>query len=453
MNGLESGEKLDDNSVKLLTAKQLVGYSEKRREDTFKFLVDVDYSFAKKIKKALADVGYKGLFTGTNNWYGYGNLWANYLLGNYVEMHGYFDPPKSIKFPVKAVALTNKSYLSSKLTGDESDKSFMSEYAFPLSRTFMAALTDRPMVVSEWNHGTWSDFAYEGILMMTTYSSLQGYPVLDAHTYFNHPNPDPAENVSRTGLTVSNNPVFMALSPSSSLSFINGYISESQYTDAITIANNEAGLADYALTTGTTKSYKEPLSMGFVHKLRTKLISDDHNPVWVPPANDIYMSDTGEIKFDQSGDESGTISVDAEKYKAFFGSPSMFVSKSGNFSVETADHGAVTVVPLDGKEIIESKKILVTVVQSFKNTDENINDTPLGRIIMDTGKSPALLKKVNAEVFIGNQNHVVKVSYINDSGLVILMNDDYDTVVDGTHPGIRLKTGTRNSPWYIVELD
>ena len=399
--GLRKGELLN-GYISIVRYGENNRYSSARLHETIEFLINIDIEFSTRIKMVLDKLGYKGLYTGTNNWYGFGALFANYKVGNYIETHGYFDHPKKAKNQFNVESIGNHSYISAPSKTKNSKFSLKKDRAFPLYRAFVSALNDRPLILSEWNHAGWSDYSYEGPIMLMAYGSFQGYPVLDAHTYFTHPDPEPKSVAPYNSLAIGANPVFMALSPSLSLAFIRGYISEPDVMREIYIADRFGDYLDLVLRKGSEAKFEGGLANsydGFIEKLRVNLIGKKKIAAKVYKQDIVrYEAVTKEIVWDFSDFEKARLVVDTPQFKSVAGKLGKDGVAGDGFQVWLDEHGAITMVSLDGLPIKESKSILVTTVQSFRNTGMIVSEKLGRRYIVNAGKPPTLMRNITGKL-------------------------------------------------------
>lgn len=435
----------------VLGAGELKSVSPGRKRDTLEFLIEIDGYAAKRIKDALHGLGYRGLFSVTNNWYGYGALEANAQLGNYVDLHGYYDHPKRLKRPVRVETVAGRSLISGEIPLDSID----GEHSYPLSKAFRSASPSQPALFSEWGVGGWGDYGYEGPLLQVAYAAFQGYPLLDAHTYFNHPDPDPKDTLSRHALTVSGNGVLISLSPSLSLAFRRGDITTPEHAEVYSCAGSREEFLDKILEYGLQRTGERCgfyVNEGYVNKLRTELYRS--TPEGSTPltgrnysGDEMLVSSTGQIKWWRgNGEGDGYFIVDAPRFMAVATSKDRSAVKASGTAFEFESHGAITMVSLDGKALRASESILITTVQSFRNHGMRRYDTN-GRVhVVDSGQTPMMLKTADVRVRF-------RPSYSPDEMALCAVLPDgelrYLGAVAATGAGeIDIIVGTEETPWY-----
>ncbi len=90
---LLSNENLESGNVTFPKPDELTDVSRAKFDDVIHFLYEIDSNYANLIKAELDSMGFTGLFSVTNNWYGLESLKVNADIGDIIDMHGYFDHP------------------------------------------------------------------------------------------------------------------------------------------------------------------------------------------------------------------------------------------------------------------------------------------------------------------------------------------------------------------------
>lgn len=446
--GLLPIESLEDSDVSIVTQRMSRLYSKQRVVDTMQFLYDVDAGFSKRIKAVLEKLKYKGLFTSTNNWNGYGSLVVAKDVGNFIASHGYIDPPRTSKNDKKITIIKNESYLTDPLSNSAKRDSN------PLFSSFVTALEDKPFILSEWNHTIWSDYSYEGLALVTLYSAFQGYSGLNAFNYFDYPNPDPKSEHLLGSYSLGGNPVFLSLSPSLSLAFQKNYIKSPDKAHVITYAKDMDDYLKFVAEQGISRTNgigSYPLDVGFSYKIRKRLIGDK-SPVKlkINRNKDIHISSTGQIVWDHSDKNKSTLMVSADKFQLLVG---YLKQKLTSVKSDIVDRGVVSVISLDDIDLIDSNMVLLTVVGSQKNTGmEKQLVIGEGYSLTKTGTSPVLLKRILGTVsFITKNSKTPSIKAIMADGLSV----DVPYIVNkiGDESSIVVNIGNINTPWYVIKFE
>lgn len=445
----------------LVKPDDLAEAGQKRSRDLVRFLYQLDKDYAVRMHKALMDAGYKGLFTVTNDWYGYASLLLNAEAGDFIDMHGYFDPLLRVKAkgggrPTEMVR--NVSYLASPYYAKNGDVKALEANFY---RFFAGAVENKPLLISEWNHSAWSQYAYEGPIMLTAYSALQGWSGMVIHTYLSN-DLGFKSSYSSNSLAVSGNPVLMSLSPTLALASTKGYIKESESLVPVTIATNKEELWDAVL-----RDKLDPLrrkngvsyNSGFIHKIRVRLlgVEEDVDRKREETAGSVWRSDTGEITWYHSKPEEALLTVDTPKFQAALGRLDNVEARLSNIEISLKEHGAVTAIALDDQPLSESTSILLTAVSSFKNSNavkESVRKFRRWRNlthIIRPGEAPTLMKRVVGSVVFKSRNKNMPQVYgvAVDGGLqpVQLVKSGDGQNDNGS---VKFGLGTVDTPWYWI---
>lgn len=454
--GLLASENILDKNVALLPATDLMRCNDGRIRDTVKFLAWVDASFSESIKTVLQTAGYKGLFTFTNDWNGYGALYANHKTGDFIDMHGYFDHPKQTSDEVPLESVAQRSFLQ---LFEDIDKKFPRDYYNAFRSIFVSLLEDRPMILSEWNHVAWSKYSYEGPLMLQAYAAFQGIPVVDGHTYFTHPDPAPRMEYVGNSFAIGANPLWMALYPSLSLAYVKGYIQEPENALCWSEASSED---EYWLKTASVGLDKininsmVPVTAGFRYKLRKQLYGDSLcKPGDMKPHNmkQRNFTQTNEIGWQTLKGKGVAFTVNTNKYQAVAGTMKGESIQLKNLTVTIGDHGAVTAVALDDLALQSSRRILVTSVSEFDNTGSRRTSQDGRDVIRGAGHGPTRLRSVQGSVTLRTKNSGQLFVY------AIWPGSKFESVAEvqikrvGDYTEVTIPLNIRKTPWYVVSFD
>ena len=450
-------ESLTEGNVRLIRPLEYRVTSKKRIEDTMAFLVWVDSSYAQEIRRALRKVGYTGLFTQTNNWNGYGNLYANATTGDYVDLHVYFGHAiyggsMGARFEVR-----KDSFLDRVPANPQDRKWLPRDYENLLSVALMGLVKDRPLLITEWNQAGFSDYAYEGPLLLTGYSAFQGVGLLDAHTYFSHPNPDPRQEFASDFFAVGMNPVWRSIYPTLALAFIRGDIREG--SDRLHWVESET-LAEYLGKTAQTgfdlRHIQEqiPLDVGLVCRTRKQLVGS--LPVGSAelsaslercgPTADGYVSSTGELRWQKPDGNNARFIVNTPRFQAIAGRTGGQAVATSDLQVALDNHGFVSAIALDDKPIAESNRILITAVSGSSNTGQRSRIVDRTRVVFDVGRAPPRLERVHG-LFVLRLKGTGKANVyaLGPKGEMVRV------LVTDVHTGrLSIKLGTDDTPWYLV---
>lgn len=439
------------NGKTLPSAFALRFASEAERRRIADFLFQNDLYVASRIKAGLREAGYQGLFTFNNNWAGYPGLLVNHAVGDYVEMHSYFDHPRRVGTTDTVRA---RSLIAALYPAELEPSRMAADFGNPFNRLFPNVLADRPLIVTEWNHSAWSERPYEGPLLMAAYSAFQGIQLLDSFTFFIHPNPDPRLEVPAEVFTVGSNPVWMALYPSLSLAFVKGYLSEAVDECRWVEAPSQAAFFERATSIGLRNAHMNPaipLDAGYWYKLRKTLVAPGAGaPCSLSRrGSERVRTRTGEIVWSRKLKERANLELISQHFVAVAGDPRAAPFELGPVRISLKDQGAVTVIALDGQPLLVSQKILVTAVSGFENTGWDRRKGQGNYTLSRPGGAPVYLKAPQGKVIISRDGKAeAKIRAVTFDGLVEVEQPAGGAA--GKEGSSVLELGRQHSPWYLI---
>lgn len=439
---LLANQNLDKGTITLNKYKEFKGLTASNKADIIEFLSSLDTKYGREILDVLNDVGFQGSVAFTNDWYGYGSLLVNSRLGDFLDLHAYFDPMMFSKVSGERREMVRDiSYIDILSEPEPFDSTDLNKN---IKIFFSSSVQGYPVLVTEWNHSLLSRHLYEGPVLMVLLGAFHGYSGMVAHTYFSPRKNGFKKSYSNNSLLVQGNPVFMALSPAISYIYRERLIQE--FDEVYKTALNR-NVYEFAADDGLyfkDNKHREIFKNAFNRKIKIKLGENDNKPDEVSgglsPALNISR---GTLFY-----ENDYVWVLAGKLS---GSKNNVVTYSGDG--KEGDRGAIFVISLDGKKIPDSENVFITTVSHFVNTQQKMKY--IGKFrqwdnvssVLDYGESPTLLKKMNGKLkfkMSGSQG-AYKLSRITNNGKVeglnILQQVDGYVVVD---------LSNTNSPWLWI---
>ncbi len=344
-------------ALNLWKPKWLLSLPEKKI--IYTYLTELDSALIISVRGKLKDLGYRGLITATNNWYGYGALHNVVEHGDYVEMHGYFDHPVSWKGDQSR--FSGKSFLKDQIGKEWLTRLGMKDWSFPLSKSIRSALINKPLIIGEWNHAAWSPYAYEGPFLIYSFSSMQGYSGVVSHTWFPYPASKNGADVQADAFAVSENPILLRLNPVFSAGWFNECLLESNNEKILPLGDSVNGYIEKVFDVGLGSDLNIPVEQGFESRVRVEkpkfktmsggglkegiIENSEPGSVMVNPRNGI-------LRFEGSC-----------VLGAAFSEPGTTVFSNG-ISVKMEKKGGVAAVALDKRDVGFSADLLIALVGS-----------------------------------------------------------------------------------------
>ena len=436
------GESYKKKNIDLFTSLSYLLLPRQRISDMFEFLIERDIRYTRKIRNMLDSIGYKGLITGTNKWYGLGSLYSNYRTGSYINGHDYFGGLENIKREkgdIASARLLNKDYLGL-LYADPSMA--LDDTRFALSRILPAHLTDRPYITSEWNQVIWGDYAYQGPFIISSYAALNGIDGLDVHMLYNHPRPSYKDEYPRNALAVSSNPLLTALMPTLSLAYIRGDIHEHEKKIVYCYAKDmEEMKSIWHRRPQVPDELKELFKKYPYGSVRVGMLEGCDDKQRMLSESSINHE---AIKIGSSEHGKASLTINTEKYVARVGDMSLGV-KLGPLEVNLEQLGSISLISLDDLPLQTSECALLTIVGPTKNKGMKIEYRNGKKVIGDLGKWPPLLR--------GNKG-VIKINMQKNKEYsvmpLIMHNKQTDVDVMKFDGEISVSLEQQKTPWYLI---
>ncbi|MES9970981.1 MAG: hypothetical protein ABW092_13185, partial [Candidatus Thiodiazotropha sp.] len=396
--------------------------------ETINFLKKREADYYKSITNTIKKTGYSGLITTTNSWYGVFNRDVNNTLGDAMNTHIYFSPVKTKTLLGKRFrVINNKSFVSDLLHLDGWDET-------QLFRIPATHITGTPMIISEWNHSLWSDYLYEGAIILLGLSLQYDVSVMTVHTIFDRFMGSDS-NIAKTPYTVFGNPVLYAMLPSLSKAFID-------YKPAKMFVNNRYMLQGTSDIKDSVMQGAKPLNK----KQQSKFYEKNNQQAGLIFKN--TMQNREQTNVLSWHNESGkSVRLMSEKFVAIAGKENAAVNVTSWLKMSNNEPGAVLFLSMDDRKLEESSKILITTVSGFRQ-GESLRKVRLGSneyyILMDAGSGPQRMSHNKVKLVVQNHEYsksVIRPVYQNKnviSGSIEANDSEYIV-------------GNKDTPWYILE--
>ena len=438
VNGLLSGESLEDKNILRNNYSDLKSFSENRIKDNSEFYINLTNSFFSEMIDFLKNtINVKVPIVGTNWNIGFQDL-ISQSKADYLDNHSYWDHPQ---FP--GVPWSNTDWLinNTSMTKEISGSTIPGLFAG-------IKVKGKPYTISEYNHPFPNRFQAEAPLFIGAYSSFHD---IDGIMYFEYNGSyDYMTDKISSYFSIHNNPLFMALNPSISYLFRNNLVSSGLETYDINLSKSDI-LKIPTKDNGNWSGYNFfDKNIAFSH--RTQIVDFEAQSTTdfttFPTYNqDIITSDNNEITINKNG----ILSVSSHKFIGLSG----FLNQFNNYSINNfklnncSDFGAITITPLNGDSIVNSDKLLLTAVSKVQNTNMIWNG--VNTINNNWGTSPTLMNPLilnfnlilNADSIyvyplnnIGMENQLLKLKYYPN-------NDGYFNII--------IDQSVYKTPWYGIK--
>ncbi|MFT6693705.1 MAG: hypothetical protein ACJAY3_000587 [Neolewinella sp.] len=353
--GVKGGENLAESKISLLGKSELSKLSDERKRDTVRFLIETEVAYFRRIKSAVRESGFKGLFLTSNYFYGYGPIEVARQVGDATEVHVYFDRPRRTGEGENEIF--DYKYIPDDISRAPRKWSYQHNSMY---LAFASSLADMPLVISEWNHSSWSKYTYEGALMVAAYASLQGYPIIDLHT-FHERSSSYYDAVGKSGLSLSANPVLIALMPTLSLAYMRGDIDPKVGQVEYSLAGSYDEFVFSVANSGIDFLQRNELAQGFDRRLNQHIIplsKEASNTAKTNSSHDRHSA--GPVRLKER-----ILYVNTPRFKVVAGDLTGSVDGQGIDVDGGIENGLVSVISLSDEPINGSSALLLTAVSGF----------------------------------------------------------------------------------------
>jgi hypothetical protein len=349
-----------------------------RAADTLRFFYDTMLGYYRKIGAKLKSLGYRGLIAGSNHWTDHPlDLKLNAEL-DFVDRHAYWSHPEggwgyktSISWdPSPMVKDMNLGIIGS------------------LARRRVRGL---PYSCSEWQTAAPNDTRQEGLLLVASIASLQGWsPLQFAFSHQRDKSVD-SPGALESNFDVIEQPAMLGAWPAAALLFHRGDVRPSEVDAYLKVARESltapgASLSpppQLALVARTGVDFRGGQPLAALEALRAKHVEGD----WV-------RSNTGEIRHNA---KLGLFEIDTPRTQGFVGFKSDSPVELGNASIVLkSPFAVVAVTSLDDQPIASSEHWLVTALGNAVNSGMKLD--PSGNRLADPGHSPVLVEPIAGSV-------------------------------------------------------
>ena len=396
--------------------KRGIALSRENRKGEFrKFLAEVYLRGWKRLSGFLRELGVKVPLTDMNYIY---DIPSTLLRRNFdfVDLHSYWAHPQFLGADWRLPASVNP-------------ESAIPNYAGGISTVFGSRIFGKPFAVTEWDYVMPNPFAVEGAFLTGAYAALQDYSQLCRFDYAWTPEKVRSEESHLCFFDIANDPLRMLSERAGALFFLRRdvSVSESAYPfyldpDALerpeypTYLPRSAGRIGLIGRTGVvfrtdrlpagTRAVLTPFpekpsrtvpllfcrSVGetFAELLRTGALSRKEYKA----ETEIFTSSNGELQLNRKEKSFRVVTPRSEGFAA----PAAIRMEGEFASVLCRDSfGAILVASRDGRNLPESRRILILHLTALKNTGMKFS-TPEMNVLERYGTLPLLMRRNRAEI-------------------------------------------------------
>ena len=408
---------LEDNTIRLISFEGFKDLPESVRRDWLRFLYDTELNYYRQMKDYLKnDLGVKALLIGTTC--ASSTMTIQQEL-DVIDNHVYWDNPKfrsgQWNWTGLDWSISNLSHVNTNPGGR-------------LRWLAMYRVAGKPYSVTEFNHAAPNVFAGEAPLYLAAHAALQDWDAIYLFAYEHGANWD---NQRIMGLNISQHPTKMVNLPIAAAIFRREDLRPAQQLLLASLSRDkELELIDQ-------KGGKWNLANGFRlglkgddivrHRLAINIDSlEKDNPSLNSDVTQPFVSDTGELVWDNTQAEKAVMILNTPRTKSVFGMTAQRSFNLDDFSIEvgsTLDGGAtVSLTLLEGESFDHPKRGLLVATGRAINTGMTFRQVEVPEKketrfeLEDWGKAPTLVEAVPANITVPAVGKKVSVFSLDERG-------------------------------------
>jgi hypothetical protein len=278
-----------------------------------------------------------------------------------------------------------------------------------------SAFAGKPYVVSEVNHPFPSEYASEGIPILTAYAALQDWDGIFWYT-FEHSDPQSWTNQVTGHFEVRTDPSKMAEIAAGALAFLRADVHPARQT--ITRSYSTTQTMDSLRLPTAERPYFTPgfpPALPLVHGSRIQTLDGAPTGKFAGVPSGAIVSDTGELAW-----QKGMATVETARTEAIIGRRSAQTKPLRNLALDVRNNfAAVVLTSLDGAPISTSRKLLLVAGTRIANAGQHWNEKRT--TLVDWGTGPSLIEPVTGTVTLRNLANMksVEVAALDGAGCQI----------------------------------
>jgi hypothetical protein len=306
-----------------------------------------------------------------------------------------------------------------------------------------SAFAGKPYTVSEVNHPFPSEYAAEGIPILTAYAALQDWDGIFWYT-FEHTDPREWKNQVVGHFEMRTDPSKMAEIAAGALAFLRGDVHPARQT--VTRSYSKAQVMDSLRLPQSERPYFTPgfpQSLPLVHGSHIQTLDGPPTGRFaVMESADTIVSDTEELAW-----RKGLVTIDTARTQAIIGRRPGQSKSTRNLALDVRnDFAAIVLTSLDGAPISRSHSLLLVTGSRVANTGQQWNDKRT--TLVSWGSAPSLIEPVTGAVTLRNlaNSQSVEVAALDGAGCQI----GEAVPARKTAAGWEFEIGGQATTWYRI---
>lgn len=293
----------------------------------------------------------------------------------------------------------------------------------PLAAFAHLRLKGKPFVMSEWNSGQPSNFGAETLPMIAAYAAWQNWAGVYLFDY--HSNGDYNRDAINGFFSIDSNPAKMITAPAAALIYRQNAITPARQEITLTIPrqgiwfNVANSPGPPAATPFLRLWHSAGASADSALRYKTSILFGD---VAFPTASragrniskSTFTSDTDQLQWNKAP---ALFTVNSPTTKVIAGTSAGTTIRLNEVQIQPTanEYGVIVLSSLDGNDIVESKRILVTALGDAQNSGTHWNAKRDS--VSDWGKGPTYARGLTAQIKMLSEEKKLTVWSLNAMGV------------------------------------
>ena len=437
---LEANENLAARNVRRVDYANRGFYTKPRLTDLSDFYINLQQRFMEDMRAYLRNtLGVRAAITGTNALVGI-QEGVQHENMDFYDDHAYWDHPQ---FPGVAWDANNWRIDNAPMVKNGSFGAITNAFSGVYKN-------DKPLTISEYNHGYPNKYRAEMLPAMTAYGAFHGMDGLMFFEYNGEPDNTWAADRVNGYFAIHRDHSVMAQFPGCAFAYRNGLIAEAQPT-LINYSDGDVYRSFEKDNQGRWGKYVPyDLRLQLTHSLR---VGTYHHPQGITtqtlptPASGVFQTNTQQTTLNT---QTGLLTTATPNYISVAGflqdSPNVQV---GNLKVLSAsDFGAITWVSLNEKPLAQADTSLLTMASRTHNAGMvwNAQNNSLNT---NWGNAPTVVQPLQIAVRLTLQAEALRIHVLSPTGQVVSTKDIMPTAPN-TFDAV-LNQSTDQTLWYGVQ--
>jgi len=328
-----------------------------------------------------------------------------------VDVHAYWKHPIFSGGGWNGNSWTVGNTPMSAVTGDD-----------PLAAFAHLRLKGKPFVMSEWNSGQPSNFGAETLPMVAAYAAWQDWAGVYLFDY--HSSGDYNRDAITGFFSIDSNPSKMVTAPAAALIYRQDTITPAREEITLTIPRNDIWFnvanspGPPAATPFLRLWHNAGASANAALRYKTSIQFGDvafptASRASLPNAKSTFTSDNKELQWNKTP---ATFTVNSPTAKVLAGTSNGATINLDELQIRTTQnqYGVIMLSSIDGKEVAESKRLVLTALGDAQNTGTRWlakRDS-----VSDWGKGPTYLRGISAQIKLLSDESKLTVWSLDDTG-------------------------------------